>query len=140
MGVFSKWVPQKWLKMAHLAIFRHKGGVGESRKKKTLKFSGSRWSVQKMAALRALWAEKLIFSLKTLQCWIDLAPKHMPVSPFKTQFDHFHFYPFVQLIWRVDLKIYHIDNSHVWFWYSTIFNKIWLKVGLVPKNFNGHNK
>ena len=29
-----------------------------------------------MAALRALWAEKLIFSLKTLQCWIDLAPKH----------------------------------------------------------------
>ena len=41
-GVFSKWDSQKWLKMAHLAIFRHKGGVGESRKKKTLKFSGSR--------------------------------------------------------------------------------------------------
>ena len=30
-----------------------------------------------MAALRALWAEKLIFSLKTLQCWIDLTPKLM---------------------------------------------------------------
>ena len=34
-----------------------------------------------MAALRALWAEKLIFSLKTLQCWIDLTPKHMDQQP-----------------------------------------------------------
>ena len=30
-----------------------------------------------MAVLRALWAEKLILSLKTLQCWIDLTPKHI---------------------------------------------------------------
>ena len=40
-------------------------------------FSGSRSSLPKMAILRALWTEKLIFSPKTLRCSIDLTPKHM---------------------------------------------------------------
>ena len=38
-------------------------------------FSGSRSSLPKMAILRALWTEKLIFSPKTLRCSIDLTPK-----------------------------------------------------------------
>ena len=40
-------------------------------------FSGSRSSLPKMATLRALWTEKLIFSPKTLQCSIDLTHKHI---------------------------------------------------------------
>ena len=31
LGLFSKWVPHIWLKIAHLAIFRHKAVVGELR-------------------------------------------------------------------------------------------------------------
>ena len=77
LGVFLKWDSQKVLKMAHFVIFRHIGGSGGSKKRLALKFSGSRSSLPKMATLQALCIEKLIFSPKTLQCSIDLTPKHI---------------------------------------------------------------
>ena len=86
MGVFLKWDSQKVLKMAHFVIFRHIGGVRGSKKRLALMFSGSRSSLPKMAILRALWTEKLIFSPKTLQCTIDLTPKPTEPTSDKLQF------------------------------------------------------
>ena len=46
--------------------------------------------------------------------------QNMPISLFKTLFDHFHFYPFVKLIWRVILICIVVKNLHFWTNYWTI--------------------
>ena len=40
--------------------------------------------------------------------------QNMPISLFKTLFDHFHFHPPAGIIWRVILKPCHIHFSRTW--------------------------
>ena len=93
--------------------------------------SGSLWSVPKMATLRALWAEKLIFSLKTLQCLIDLT--HINIWGFNIQYDmkiclvkeaSRHLLPFLLFKNGVHSNLLHQLFDHTLGW---LFRKFWQK-------------
>ena len=54
-----------------------------------------------------VWAFSSTFLYEFTMVLIDIHQK-MPISLFKTLFHHFHFYPFVKLIWWVTLNLCHI--------------------------------
>ena len=105
LGVCFKWDSQKVLKIAHIGIFRHVGGVRWNRKVTDIKILWVKVLHAKMATFRPPGAEKLIFSDKTLPCSIDCAPKHTHSWTIKDT--HMNILQW----WDLQLKIAGTDNG-----------------------------
>ena len=90
-------------------------------------FSGAELISLAKTVKLAVWAFSSNFLYDFTLFVIDMH-QNMPISLFKTLFDHFHFVPPTGIIWRVLLKLCHTDCLCL-FWFLILIFWFWNRNG-----------